>query len=119
MPYGIWPAAVEQGKCAGANMAGVDMLYAGTTMANTLKVAGIELASAGDIDADNKKDARVLTGEGSYKKVVMEDGRIVGCIMLGDTKTFPKITRLISSKIDISKFKDQILKEGFDFSSLK
>jgi len=119
MPYGIWPAAMEQGKCAGANMAGVDMLYAGTTMANTLKVAGIELASAGDIDADNKKDARVLTGEGSYKKVVMEDGRIVGCIMLGDTKTFPKFTRLISSKIDISKFKDQILKEGFDFSSLK
>jgi nitrite reductase (NADH) large subunit len=118
MPYGIWPAAMEQGKIAGANMAGVDMVYTGTTMANTLKVVGIDLASAGDIDAENKKDAKKLMNENAYKKIVMDNGRIIGCIMLGDTKAFPKITKLISSEIDISKFKDQILEEGFDFSKI-
>ncbi|MBL7216553.1 MAG: NAD(P)/FAD-dependent oxidoreductase, partial [Desulfobacteraceae bacterium] len=33
MPYGIWPAAMEQGKIAGNNMAGGDMVYEGTVMA--------------------------------------------------------------------------------------
>lgn len=118
MPYGIWPAAMEQGKIAGANMAGVDMPYTGTTMANSLKVVGIDLASAGDIDADNKKDSKVLMDENTYKKIVLDNGRIVGCIMLGDTKAFAKITRLISSQKDVSKFKDQILEEGFDFGKI-
>jgi len=45
MPYGIWPAAMEQGKIAGNNMAGGDMVYEGTVMANTLKVVGVDLAS--------------------------------------------------------------------------
>jgi NAD(P)H-nitrite reductase large subunit len=48
----------------------------------------------------------------------LEDGRIIGCIMLGDTKVFPKITRLISSKTDVSRFKNKILDEGFDFGNL-
>ncbi|MBN1904477.1 MAG: NAD(P)/FAD-dependent oxidoreductase [Deltaproteobacteria bacterium] len=116
--YGIWPAAMEQGKVAGANMAGEDIVYTGTTMSNTLKVAGIDLASSGNIDTDNKYESKIKMDDKSYKKVVLEDGRIIGCIMLGDTKVFPKITKLISSKIDVSKFKDKILDEGFDFGKL-
>jgi nitrite reductase (NADH) large subunit len=116
--YGIWPAAMEQGKVAGSNMAGEDIVYTGTTMTNTLKVAGIDLASSGNIDADNKYESRIKMDENSYKKVVLEDGRIIGCIMLGDTKVFPKITRLISSKTDVSRFKNKILDEGFDFGNL-
>jgi nitrite reductase (NADH) large subunit len=116
--YGIWPAAMEQGKLAGANMAGEDIVYTGTTMSNTLKVVGIDLASSGNIDADNKYESKIKMDDNSYKKVVLEDGRIIGCIMLGDTKVFPKITRLISSKTDVSKFKNKILDEGFDFSKI-
>jgi nitrite reductase (NADH) large subunit len=47
IPYGIWIAAMEQGQIAGANMAGGSAVYKGTVMANTLKVVGIDLASAG------------------------------------------------------------------------
>ena len=60
MPYGIWPAAMEQGKIAGTNMAGGDLAYDGTTMANTLKVVGVDLASAGNIDVENELDSRIL-----------------------------------------------------------
>lgn len=118
MPYGIWPAAMDQGKIAGANMAGIDTPYAGTTMANTLKVVGIDLASAGDIDPDNKYESKTNSDDSTYKKIVLDDNKIIGCIMLGDTKTFNKITKLISSKTDISAAKDEILKEGFDFSKI-
>ncbi|MCF8143475.1 MAG: FAD-dependent oxidoreductase [Deltaproteobacteria bacterium] len=113
IPYGIWPAAAEQGKIAGGNMAGGDMIYKGTTMVNTLKVAGVDLASAGNIDADNALEARVITGEGVYKKIVMDNGRIVGCIMLGDTKGFTKITRAIADKLNLSQIDDPAVVKGF------
>lgn len=118
MPYGIWPAAMEQGGIAGTNMAGGDATYAGTTMANTLKVVGVDLASAGEIDAENKHESKVVVGEDLYKKVVLDQGRVIGCIMLGDKKGFNQITRLMGEKKDISTIKDQILKEGFDFKSV-
>ncbi|MBW1943646.1 MAG: NAD(P)/FAD-dependent oxidoreductase, partial [Deltaproteobacteria bacterium] len=109
MPYGIWTAAMEQGKIAGNRMAGGDMAYTGTVMANTLKVVGIDLASAGNIDAENEFESRVVEDEKVYKKIVIQDNHITGCIMLGDTKGFNKITRLMSEKEDVSKTKDQIL----------
>jgi len=118
MPYGIWPAAMEQGKLAGINMAGGEASYQGTTMANTLKVVGIDLASAGNIDAEGEYESRIATGEDIYKKIVVENGRIIGCIMLGDTKGFDKITKAISGKKDVSHIKDDILLEGFDFKKL-
>ena len=116
MPYGIWPAAMEQGKIAGNNMAGGGLTYEGTTMANTLKVVNIDLASAGNIDAENKLESRVAMDKKIYKKIVVENNKIIGCIMLGDTKGFNKLTKAISENLDISQIKDHILSEGFDLN---
>ena len=115
MPYGIWPAAMEQGKIAGTNMAGGDRVYQGTTMANTLKVVGVDLASAGNIDADNSLESKVVTDDTVYKKVVLEKDRIVGCIMLGNTKGFSRITKAMEEKLDVSGVKDDILSDHFEF----
>ena len=109
MPYGIWPAAMEQGEIAGVNMAGGDKGYGGSTLSTTLKVVGIDLASAGNIDAENKFESKVFTNEKVYKKIVIEDNKIVGCIMLGDTKGFTKIKKMMSEARDVSQEKDRIL----------
>jgi nitrite reductase (NADH) large subunit len=116
--YGIWPAAMEQGKLAGMNMAGEDVVYRGTTMANTLKVVGIDLASAGNIDADGKFESKIVKGDKIYKKIVFDNNRIVGCIMLGDTAGFNNITQAMTRKKDMTKVKDQIFSEGFDLRKL-
>ena len=109
IPYGIWIAAMEQGQIAGANMGGGDAVYRGTVMANTLKVVGIDLASAGDIDVENKLESRIITDEKTYKKLVFKENQVVGCILLGDTKGFPKITKMMADKQDVSQIKDTIL----------
>ena len=109
IPYGIWTAAMEQGQIAGANMAGGDAVYKGTVMANTLKVVGIDLASAGNIDVDNKLESRIVTDSKAYKKLVFENNQIVGCILLGEIKSFPKITKMMADKQDVSQIKDKIL----------
>jgi nitrite reductase (NADH) large subunit len=111
IPYGIWTASTEQGQIAGTNMAGGNALYKGTVMANTLKVIGIDLASAGNIDAENKLESKVLTDQKVYKKIVLENDQVVGCIMLGDTKGFTKITKMMSEKQNVSQIKDRLLSE--------
>jgi nitrite reductase (NADH) large subunit len=109
VPYGIWPAAMEQGRVAGINMAGQEAVYSGTTPANTLKVVGIEVASAGEIDPEGQFESRVVSSAGLYKKVVVDGNRIIGCIMLGDTSNFAKAVKAISAKEDASKAVDAIL----------
>jgi len=115
-PYGIWPAAAEQGEVAGVNMTGRSTLYAGTTMSNKLKVVGVDLASAGNIDVDHQMESRVVKEEKLYKKIIFEENKIVGCIMLGDTTGFNKVVKAMSEQKDVSPIKDDILAKGFDFN---
>jgi len=107
--FGIWPAAMEQGRIAGMNISGGNISYEGTTLSNILKVAGIDLASAGEIDAENRYESRIAASEDIYKKVVIDQGKVIGCIMLGDRTNFTRINRAISSGEDILNELDSLL----------
>jgi len=96
--YGIWPAAMQQGGTAGTNMAGGAMAYQGSVMANKLKVIGIDLASAGEIDVENRFTSKIEETDTVYRKIVFDNHHIIGCIMLGDTSDFNTFTRLIAEK---------------------
>ena len=95
--WGIWPAARDQGIVAGRNMAGKKTAYSGTLLSTKLKVAGIELASAGDIDPENKLESELVCkkDECVYQKIVKKDGKIVGAIFLGDTDRGTEIIKQI------------------------
>jgi nitrite reductase (NADH) large subunit len=103
MLYGIWPAAMEQGRAAGINMAGGRIEYTGSTMMTKLKVVGIDLASAGEIDAENRYESKVKETEKVYRKFVLDANRLIGCIMLGDTKGFQAMTRAIAERTDLAE----------------
>jgi len=116
--YGIWPAAQKQGEVAGTNMAGGDMSYEGTTMSNVLKVAGIDLAVAGDIDADGTCNAVSHKDSSSfiYKKIVIKEHVISGCILYGDITGYRKILKAIEEKKDVSGIMDRL--EKWDLGAL-
>ncbi|MFC1845146.1 NAD(P)/FAD-dependent oxidoreductase [Thermodesulfobacteriota bacterium] len=107
--YGIWPAALEQGEIAGTNISGGEANYKGTVLSNILKVAGIDLASAGDIDEENHYESKIVSSETIYKKVVIDNDRVIGCIMLGDRKNFNRINKAISTGEDILSDLDSLL----------
>ena len=107
--YGIWPAAMEQGRIAGINISGGKVPYTGTTLSNILKVAGIDLASAGEIDEDNRYESKVVASEDIYKKAVIDNGKVIGCIMLGDRTNFNRINKAISTGENILKDLDTLL----------
>ena len=119
--YGIWPAAMEQGAVAGAAMAGQAAKYDGTLPSNVLKVAGIDLMAAGDIDADGKLEAVVHQNEAqkTYRKLVIQDNLLVGAILLGDIRGSAEIQAAISKKIDISRLKGELAQADFDFKRLR
>jgi len=111
--YGIWPAAEEQGRVAGVNMASGELLYRGTVMSNTLKVAGIELVSAGEIDPEGKLESELVSEpvKGIYRKVVYRDGRLVGCVLIGDASGHKKILEAIELKKPVGPWKGRVLRE--------
>jgi len=119
--YGIWPAAMEQGRVAGANMAGQERLYSGTVPSNSLKVAGIDLVAAGEIDPEGKMESTVIRDEARkiYRKLVWQEECIVGAMLLGDTRGKEEIQKAIQSKKDMASFKKELAEEKFDFSRLK
>lgn len=119
--YGIWPAAMEQGKVAGANMAGEERLYSGTVPSNSLKVAGIDLLAAGEIDPEGKMESTVVRDEARkiYRKLVWQENCIVGAMLLGDTRGKEEIQKAIQSKKDLSSLKKELAEDKFDFSRLK
>lgn len=107
--FGIWPAAKEQGEIAGINISGGSAAYKGTLLSTILKVVGIDLASAGEIDEENKYESKIVTSEEIYKKVVIDNGKVIGCIMLGDRKNFNRINKAISAGEDILSELDALL----------
>jgi nitrite reductase (NADH) large subunit len=118
--YGIWPAAMEQGKVAGAAMAGHEAKYGGTVPSNVLKVVGIDLVAAGDIDADGKLEAIIHQDKSqkTYRKLVLQDNRLVGAILLGDIRGSAEIQAAIKKQTDLSAIKTELAREDFDFARL-
>jgi len=119
--YGIWPASEKQGEIAGITMGGGDARYEGTVMSNRLKVVGIDLMSSGDIDVDQKLEQVVARDESNfiYRRLVLKDGIIMGCILLGDISGSREILHAMDTKKDVGNLKDEILVKGFDFKKLK
>ena len=118
MFYGIWPAAQKQGEIAGINMAGGNAVYEGTIMSNVLKVAGIDLASAGDIDAEGKCGSIVHKDKDRYiyKKLVIKDDVLSGCILYGDITGYKKVLKAINEKKNIENIKKDL--EKWDLNGL-
>lgn len=119
--YGIWPAATAQGRVAGVNMAGGDMKYEGTVPSNKLKVAGVDLVAAGELDASGELESLVRVDEARlvYRKLVLRDNAVIGAVLLGDIRGADYIQFAIQTGRDISDVKGEVMAEGFDFKRLK
>jgi NAD(P)H-nitrite reductase large subunit len=78
----IWPAAAEQGRVAGANMAGEPTLYDGSATMNTLDLLGLPVASFGDPALATRVERK--SDGGRYQGRFYRDGRLVGAVLLGD-----------------------------------
>jgi nitrite reductase (NADH) large subunit len=119
MPGGIWPVALSQGRIAGANMTGAALSYQPQAPSTTLKIAGVSLVSAGNIDADGKLQAVVARQAGYYRKIVLDRGKIAGLIFLGDSAGAKQCQEAMNKGLDVSPHLDALSRRDFDFRLLK
>ena len=70
----------------------------------------------------DREDAECITrhdeDEGTYKKLVLQNDRIVGAIFIGDIERAGIFTGLIKEKVDVADFKDVLLSDDFGLLSL-
>jgi nitrite reductase (NADH) large subunit len=87
--YGLVAPLWDQAKVFAEHISGrnPDAAYQGSKLATKLKVMGVELASMGITEPAEERDEIIQYTEakkGTYKKLIVRDGRLVGGILMGD-----------------------------------
>lgn len=102
--YGLVEPAYEQARVLAARLAGRKERYTGSLLSTNLKVSGVGVFSAGEFEAGDGTETVVLRdpAAGIYRKFVLRDGRLVGCVLVGDTQGALFYLGLIRSGQDIS-----------------
>ncbi|HEV7259680.1 MAG TPA: FAD-dependent oxidoreductase [Bosea sp. (in: a-proteobacteria)] len=102
--YGLVEPAYEQARVLATRLAGKPAAYEGSLLATNLKVSGVGVFSAGDFEAGEADETLVLRDRfaGIYRKFVLREGRLAGCVLVGDTQGALFYLGLIRSGQDIS-----------------
>jgi len=84
--YGLVEPAYEQARVLARHLAGRPAAYQGSVVSTNLKVSGVSVFSAGDFMGGEGSESLVLTDRrrGTYKKLVIADGRLTGAVLIGD-----------------------------------
>ena len=110
--YGLVAPLFEQAKVAANHLAEYGrMRYQGSVTSTKLKVTGIELFSAGNfMGGEDYEEVTLLDGsQGVYKKVILQENKVVGSLLYGDTSIGPWLFQLMRDGTDVSAFRDNIV----------
>jgi NAD(P)H-nitrite reductase large subunit len=105
-----WPAASRQGTVAGTNMAGGKVSYVHNLPLNALHLCGIPIMAAGN-SAETNGEALREEGADFYRKVLLQDGRITGFILIGKVSQAGFLLALMKKKEALSS--DDLMQESF------
>jgi nitrite reductase (NADH) large subunit len=101
--YGLWPAALAQGRAAGLGAAGADAAFLGMPPATQLKVLGIPVFSIG-VFQPTDGSFRVL--QQGPQRLVCRDGLVVGANLVGDTSLAGRVREAIEGTIPLAELGD-------------
>lgn len=84
----LWLCAVQQGKVAGANMAGVKEKYQGSKAMNSIQLFGLSFLSLGQVETLEGDEERIIKvpKSGAYHKLILNKGRLVGLILVEEVQ---------------------------------
>src|SRR6266850_2780959 len=109
--YGLVEPAYEQARILARHLAGGAASYDGSTVATNLKVSGISVFSAGDFIGANGSEAILLNDvrHGTYKKLVISDGRLIGAVLVGDVGDALWYLELIRDRQPIARIRNRMM----------
>ncbi len=109
--YGLVEPAYEQARVLARHLAGRTAAYSGSVVATNLKVSGVSVFSAGDFMGADGSEAIVLNDvrHGTYKKLVISDGRLVGAVLVGDVGDALWYLELIRNREPIAEIRNRMM----------
>jgi len=112
MSYGLVAPLFEMARVCANHLAEMGIgSYGGSVTSTKLKVTGIDLFSAGDFTGNEQTEELVFqdAARGIYRKLIVQDNRIKGAVMYGDTIDGPWYFDLMRDNTDISDMRENIL----------
>ena len=109
--YGLVEPAYEQARVLARHLAGRTAAYNGSVVATNLKVSGVSVFSAGDFQGSEGSEAIVLSDfrRGTYKKLVISDGRLSGAVLVGDVGDALWYLELIRNRQSIARIRKDMM----------
>ncbi len=110
--YGLVAPLYEMAKVIAQQLAyASEAIYEGSVTSTKLKVTGVDLFSAGDFaDADGREEIVFRdAAQGVYKRLVLEDNRIVGVVLYGDTVDGAWFFQQMKDQTDVSDVRDTLI----------
>jgi len=110
--YGLVQPLFEMAKVLADHLAGrTGGGYAGSVTSTKLKVTGVDVFSAGDFSGGPGTEDIVFrdAGRGIYKRIVLQEGRIKGAVLYGDTGDGGWYFQLLKAGEDVSNRRDTLI----------
>lgn len=101
-----WPNATTQGRIAGANMCGCQVVYPGSLGLNSVNFFGLSTMSAGITklpkgtdqgDWNQEESLRMLGDLPIYRNLIWQENILKGFVLVGDTSQCGVLTSLVKS----------------------
>jgi nitrite reductase (NADH) large subunit len=109
--YGLVEPAYEQARVLARHLAGGPVSYTGSVVATNLKVSGVSVFSAGDFMGGEGSEAMVLSDArgGTYKKLVIAQGRLTGAVLVGDVSDALWYLEMIRSRQGVARIRKNMM----------
>jgi nitrite reductase (NADH) large subunit len=112
--YGLVAPIWEQAEVLGKHLAGLNnQAYTGTQSATRLKVSGIDLFSAGEINPNADSGAEILLLQDPnrqiYRKLILRNNRLTGIVFYGDVSDGNWYFKLLQSGNDLGPIRPSLM----------
>lgn len=105
----LWPNAVQQGRVAGAQMAGADETVGGTYSVNAIDFFGLRICTCGVINPQGDGYTQQVKKDGdAYKRLVIKDGMLMGYVLINCSQNAGIYTNLISNRVPLDTLQGNI-----------
>lgn len=106
----LWPNAAQQGSVAGAQMAGGDDTVGSTYSVNAIDFFGLRICTCGLINAQGEQYLdKTVTNGNAYKRLIFEDDKLVGFVLINCSENAGMYTNLISNGVSLDTIEGDIM----------
>jgi nitrite reductase (NADH) large subunit len=113
-----WLSASLQGRVAGRNMAGGAAAFSPAHYHHAGMLYDVPLTVMGRFDATGDAEVTSAPTADGYRRLLFQDGRLIGATLLGDRRHATVVRRVIELGVDVRGYELQLLRTDVDLNRL-